>query len=828
MIRTRRSMLGMLALVVGCAVVPLAPSAAAGATPAWSSARAAACAVQLDAHVANLVRLDVASGARQQRAVPAAQAAATAAARCLETTVVTAPPAVRRAATPTFVSARGALAARGARRAASRGALTAGLRVLAAEATSAAVAAGDVRAARAWLVLRERRASTRIGVPDAPAAAAIAALDRGELAPAAAVREVRADLTATTLVVLRGRLAAIEDRLDADLLDGAAVSAAQAAASWLLVARDGAAAPLAAAAIATPVDPAVLRAAATRLDRAAAGHPAASLGAEDAAETAGRVARFLELVPVEYERGVRDGHVSLALEIQEARAFLRGAMDAWTAVQPTVAARDDAAATRMTAALEELDALVTRAETTPADVADAGDVATATDSALSALRAGVPDSWLERTAAGDLELVHAALGRVRTAVASGDRRTAEQARVEAYGSFEFGPELRLRAIDPSLALDVEELIWFGDSDLPGLATLIANGASSAELEPTLEALGERLVEVEAKLSTSATPGAIRTNSAIIVLREGMEAVLILAALTAGLSGAGGGRWRRPILIGGALALVATAVTFVLARALLDSLARFGEQLEVVVSLVAIAVLLLILNWFVHKAYWTGWMANFQKKKVAIAGTARERREAPAEIDHGARRASAIAQAGGLIVLGFTSIYREGFETVLFLQALVLDAGTLPVLEGAAIGMVCVTALAVLTMYLQRRLPYRKMLIVTGVLIATVLAAMVGGTTQSMQAIGWLPVHPIVGLDVPGWMATWLGVHPTWEAVSGQFASIVFVLGSYVVAEWWQEHKRARRRAERSSVDASVAPVPQTPRGAGSQVRDADPSRESLV
>jgi high-affinity iron transporter len=218
---------------------------------------------------------------------------------------------------------------------------------------------------------------------------------------------------------------------------------------------------------------------------------------------------------------------------------------------------------------------------------------------------------------------------------------------------------------------------------------------------------------------------------------------------------------------------------------------------------------------VHKAYWTGWMASFQKKKVAITGTARERREAERQQEiaaeatsTSAKRATAVAQVGGLVLLGFTSIYREGFETVLFLQALVLDAGTLPVLEGAAIGLAAVTALAVLTIGLQRRMPYRRMLIVTGVLIAVVLAAMVGGTVQSMQAVGWMSVHPISGLHVPSWASTWLGVHPTWEAVTLQFAAIVFVIGSYVVAEWWQERKRAQRRAAPPRTTSDDDPEPQ--------------------
>jgi high-affinity iron transporter len=126
-----------------------------------------------------------------------------------------------------------------------------------------------------------------------------------------------------------------------------------------------------------------------------------------------------------------------------------------------------------------------------------------------------------------------------------------------------------------------------------------------------------------------------------------------------------------------------------------------------------------------------------------------------------------------------------------------------VLQGAAIGLVGVSGLAVLTIALQRRMPYRRMLIATGVLIAVVLAAMVGGTVQAMQAVGWLGVHPVGGLHVPAWLSTWLGVHPTWEAIIGQFSSVVFVLGSYVVAEWWQERRRLARRDH--GVSPSVAP-----------------------
>ena len=146
-----------------------------------------------------------------------------------------------------------------------------------------------------------------------------------------------------------------------------------------------------------------------------------------------------------------------------------------------------------------------------------------------------------------------------------------------------------------------------------------------------------------------------------------KAVLILASLLGSLKLAAMRRFRKPLWVGVWSALVASAVTFFALRGALLAFARFGEQLEAVVSLVAIAVLLLITNWFFHDTYWTDWMAGFHKQKARILG-------------------ASVGQFAGLTLLGFTSVYREGFETALFLQALVLEAGSVSVLAGSALGL----------------------------------------------------------------------------------------------------------------------------------------------
>ena len=129
------------------------------------------------------------------------------------------------------------------------------------------------------------------------------------------------------------------------------------------------------------------------------------------------------------------------------------------------------------------------------------------------------------------------------------------------------------------------------------------------------------------------------------------------------------------------------------------------------------------------------------------------------------------------------------ETVVFLQALTLEAGALTVLQGIALGFLGTLAVFVLVVTLERRLPHKKMLIATGLLITWVLAVMVGTTVQTLQVVGWIPVSPITGLQLPYWTGLWLGLYPTWQGVVAQAGAITIILGSYVGAEALRRHRR---------------------------------------
>jgi high-affinity iron transporter len=259
---------------------------------------------------------------------------------------------------------------------------------------------------------------------------------------------------------------------------------------------------------------------------------------------------------------------------------------------------------------------------------------------------------------------------------------------------------------------------------------------------------------------------------VLVFREGLECVLVLAAITASMTGKKRA-YRRPVAAGAGIAFVATLITWLIAVRIVNSLSDNipALDLQAATGLLAVIVLLVIMNWFFHKIYWGGWIrAHNRRRKTLLA-------------DASADEISRSRLWWGLILLGFTSLYREGFEVVLFLQSYHLRLGGGVVLKGALLGLVLTGMVAVLTFVLQQRLPYRKMLITTGVLLGVVLLVMVGEQVQEMQLAHWIPTTEISSLKtyLPPWMGLWFAVFPTIETLIAQFIAAVLVVGSYYAA-----------------------------------------------
>jgi high-affinity iron transporter len=260
--------------------------------------------------------------------------------------------------------------------------------------------------------------------------------------------------------------------------------------------------------------------------------------------------------------------------------------------------------------------------------------------------------------------------------------------------------------------------------------------------------------------------------AVLVFREGLECILVLSAITASMVG-NHRIHRRPVALGAGIGFIATLITWFIAVGIVSNLAESvpALQLQAATGLLAVIVLLVVMNWFFHKVYWGGWIGLHNKKKKDLLNQADG-----AEISD--RRL-----IFGLGLLGFASLYREGFEVVLFLQGYYLKMGGAIVLGGALLGILLSGLMAVLTFVAHQRLPYRKLLVSTGVMLGFVLLVMVGEQAQEMQLAGWIPMTKIAALEnlTPDWMGVWFSIFPTAETLLAQLLAAVLVIGSYYAA-----------------------------------------------
>ncbi len=278
---------------------------------------------------------------------------------------------------------------------------------------------------------------------------------------------------------------------------------------------------------------------------------------------------------------------------------------------------------------------------------------------------------------------------------------------------------------------------------------------------------------------------------VLVFREGLECILVLSAITAGMMGSNRTQ-QRPIAVGAGIGFIVTIITWFIAVGIIDDLMQSISALAVqaATGLLAIVVLLVVMNWFFHKVYWTGWISLHNKKKRSLL--------------KGAHNAE-VSKSGllwGLGLLGFSSFYREGFEVVLFLQSYRLRLGGTVVLEGVVSGLFFAAIVAVLTFAAHHRLPYKKMLVLTGVLLGVVLLVMVGEEAFEMQQALWIPTTTIGWLVsiIPDWMGMWFAVFPTVETMVAQLLAALLVIGSYALVRY-QTAQKSRPHDEPSTRQA---------------------------
>ena len=354
------------------------------------------------------------------------------------------------------------------------------------------------------------------------------------------------------------------------------------------------------------------------------------------------------------------------------------------------------------------------------------------------------------------------------AVERGDRERGYQLARTAYLDHFEHAEVPLRLRDPNLVLDVE----FAFAEL---RNGIRDGKPVEELRETRTEVLVGLRDVDRTLAEKGftAPLLAFLFSFGILFREGLESVLLIAILLGSLASGRATGYRRPLGLGVLAAIGATVLTWLLATLVLDIAPVQRELLEGVTAVVAVAVLFVVSFWLVSQLEQKRRL-EFTRARVASAITA----------------GSSLAFAG----LGFTAVYREGFETVLFYQALAIFAKGLGlwVVLGAATAAVALGIAAYAVIVLGKKLPFKQLLFVGASMLLLLSVAFAGNAVRSLQEAAWLPVTPIEGewARLPIFLAELTGIHPTREGILVQVALLsVYVLGAAYLFGW----KRLRRR-----------------------------------
>jgi high-affinity iron transporter len=359
------------------------------------------------------------------------------------------------------------------------------------------------------------------------------------------------------------------------------------------------------------------------------------------------------------------------------------------------------------------------------------------------------------------------------AAQAGDRERAYDLAREAYlDHFEYA-EIPLRLRDPNLVLDLE-------FSFAKLRNGIRDGAPLSELNSTAQETRVGLRKVDLTLADPglAAPILAFFFSFTILFREGLEAVLLLAILLGSLEAGRARNFRRPLGLGVLGAVVASALVWVLATVVIDIAPLQRELLEGVTAVVAVAVLFAVTFWLVARLEQRRRM-EFMRARTAGAIAA----------------GSALAFAG----LGFTAVFREGFETVLFYQALILFAQGL--LEWVALGAAAAAAaLGVVgwaVLKLGKRLPVKQLLLAGASTLLLLSVAFAGNAVRSLQEGDWISVTPIDGgwARLPVYLAELTGIHPTREGIFVQLVLLgIYAVGAAYMFAWLPMRRRALEAA----------------------------------
>lgn len=347
-----------------------------------------------------------------------------------------------------------------------------------------------------------------------------------------------------------------------------------------------------------------------------------------------------------------------------------------------------------------------------------------------------------------------ALGTLEQSLAAyraGRRDEAESLAVSAYlEGFELS-EAPLRNVDAELMLRTEQAMM-------ALRQAISTGAPIPDVESLHRALVPLLEQSQEAVSArSMTSGIAFTSSFVILLREGLEAILVIAAMVAFLVRSGRGDALRYVHGGWLLALAAGAMTWAASVYLIEISGATREVTEGIATLLAAGILFYVGFWMHRNSTAAQWNA-YLKGQMRSALSART--------------------LWTLALVSFLAVYREVFETILFYQALwvqVEPAAHRAVFGGGAVAIVVLVAVTWAVERYGVRMPLRQFFLGSAVLMIVLAVIFAGKGMMAMQEAGYVPIHP---LPLP--RLEWIGFYPNAQVLVIQLLLLAGAAGIFVL------------------------------------------------
>ena len=259
---------------------------------------------------------------------------------------------------------------------------------------------------------------------------------------------------------------------------------------------------------------------------------------------------------------------------------------------------------------------------------------------------------------------------------------------------------------------------------------------------------------------------------IVLLREGLEAILVVAAIIAYLVKSGYKSKIRYIYWGILAGLAGSGLVAILFTLLFNGNGPEQEILEGVVALVAMVMLLYTSNWMLSKSSVDSWNRYIKNKTVA-----------------------AISQGSviSLALLSFLAVFREGAETVMFYQAIfaMAPSGSKEIWTGFAAAAVVLVIIFVLIRFTSVKIPIRPFFVITSALMAIMVVIFAGGGVHALIEGDLVPATYLPGVPT----SDWIGLYPYVQSIGAQVLALVVVIVFAVISIIRKNRKESVRQSD---------------------------------